>query len=241
MCPPPRDLHGPGVLERVERLKQDLLAKVQVLGRELPVNTLDELIDQLGGPECVAEVSCGAPWWPAWRWRWSRGAGGGGGRGAAAAGSSVPCPALPLQPLPPSSMPTSPHAHLPRTPPWARAPRPDPRPHPPPCPRSRPSFPLCSCGSFLGRPSGATSVSSWLRWLGCHKKISGRWQLTFLLMAPWAPEPGKRPGPGSPLPHTPKSARVPGGGTGKLRPTGTSPWATTAADSLSPRPHHGHR
>lgn len=56
-CPPQRDLHGPGVVERVERLKQDLLAKVLVLGRELPVNTLDELIDQLGGPERVAEVS----------------------------------------------------------------------------------------------------------------------------------------------------------------------------------------
>eukprot|EP00069_Balaena_mysticetus_P010514 bmy_06660T0 len=57
LCPPPRDLHGPGVLERVERLKQDLLAKVRALGRELPVNTLDELIDQLGGPECVAEMT----------------------------------------------------------------------------------------------------------------------------------------------------------------------------------------
>lgn len=45
----------------MERLKQDLLAKVLVLGRELPVNTLDELIDQLGGPEHVAEVSSGAP------------------------------------------------------------------------------------------------------------------------------------------------------------------------------------
>ncbi|XP_070649584.1 protein strawberry notch homolog 2 isoform X3 [Bos indicus] len=56
LCLPQRDLHGPGVLERVERLKQDLLAKVQALGRELPVNTLDELIDQLGGPECVAEL-----------------------------------------------------------------------------------------------------------------------------------------------------------------------------------------
>lgn len=30
---------------------------MRLLGRELPVNTLDELIDQLGGPECVAEVS----------------------------------------------------------------------------------------------------------------------------------------------------------------------------------------
>ncbi|XP_073076807.1 protein strawberry notch homolog 2 isoform X5 [Manis javanica] len=55
--PPQRDLNGPGVLERVERLKQDLLTKVRLLGRELPVNTLDELIDQLGGPECVAEMT----------------------------------------------------------------------------------------------------------------------------------------------------------------------------------------
>lgn len=59
LCPLQRDPHGPGVLERVERLKQDLLAKVRALGQELPVNTLDELIDQLGGPERVAEVSAG--------------------------------------------------------------------------------------------------------------------------------------------------------------------------------------
>ncbi|XP_032322031.1 protein strawberry notch homolog 2 isoform X2 [Camelus ferus] len=57
LCLPQRDLHGPGILERVERLKQDLLAKVRALGRELPVNTLDELIDQLGGPERVAEMT----------------------------------------------------------------------------------------------------------------------------------------------------------------------------------------
>ncbi|VTJ68874.1 Hypothetical predicted protein [Marmota monax] len=57
VCSLQRDLHGPGVLERVERLKQDLLAKVRVLGQELPVNTLDELIDQLGGPERVAEMT----------------------------------------------------------------------------------------------------------------------------------------------------------------------------------------
>ncbi|KAM9688413.1 protein strawberry notch homolog 2 isoform 1-T1 [Trichechus inunguis] len=57
LCPPQRDLQGSGVLERVERLKQDLLAKVRDLGRELPVNTLDELIDQLGGPERVAEMT----------------------------------------------------------------------------------------------------------------------------------------------------------------------------------------
>nr|XP_013002204.1 protein strawberry notch homolog 2 isoform X4 [Cavia porcellus] len=57
LIPPQRDLHGPAVLERVERLKQDLLAKVRALGRELPVNTLDQLIDQLGGPEHVAEMT----------------------------------------------------------------------------------------------------------------------------------------------------------------------------------------
>uniref|UniRef100_A0A8I3NLM2 Strawberry notch homolog 2 n=1 Tax=Canis lupus familiaris TaxID=9615 RepID=A0A8I3NLM2_CANLF len=57
LCPLQRDPHGPGILERVERLKQDLLAKVRMLGRELPVNTLDELIDQLGGPERVAEMT----------------------------------------------------------------------------------------------------------------------------------------------------------------------------------------
>ncbi|KAK2492953.1 hypothetical protein MC885_018460 [Smutsia gigantea] len=57
LCPAQRDLNGPGILERVERLKQDLLTKVRMLGRELPVNTLDELIDQLGGPECVAEMT----------------------------------------------------------------------------------------------------------------------------------------------------------------------------------------
>uniref|UniRef100_A0A2K6RQD3 Protein strawberry notch homolog 2 n=1 Tax=Rhinopithecus roxellana TaxID=61622 RepID=A0A2K6RQD3_RHIRO len=57
LCLPQRDPHGPGVLERVERLKQDLLDKVRRLGRELPVNTLDELIDQLGGPQRVAEMT----------------------------------------------------------------------------------------------------------------------------------------------------------------------------------------
>ncbi|XP_053437416.1 protein strawberry notch homolog 2 isoform X1 [Nycticebus coucang] len=57
LCPTQRDPHGIGVLERVERLKQDLLAKVRLLGQDLPVNTLDELIDKLGGPERVAEMT----------------------------------------------------------------------------------------------------------------------------------------------------------------------------------------
>jgi hypothetical protein len=38
-------------------MKRDLLLKVDRLGDMLPPNTLDELIDQLGGPEYVAEVS----------------------------------------------------------------------------------------------------------------------------------------------------------------------------------------
>ncbi|XP_072924354.1 si:ch73-63e15.2 isoform X2 [Hemitrygon akajei] len=44
-------------LEFVEKMKGDLLAKVEVLGKELPLNTLDELIDLFGGPELVAEMT----------------------------------------------------------------------------------------------------------------------------------------------------------------------------------------
>uniref|UniRef100_A0A8C5IMW4 Protein strawberry notch homolog 2 n=1 Tax=Junco hyemalis TaxID=40217 RepID=A0A8C5IMW4_JUNHY len=42
---------------RVEKMKQDLLAKVKALGKELPLNTLDQLIDYFGGPENVAEMT----------------------------------------------------------------------------------------------------------------------------------------------------------------------------------------
>uniref|UniRef100_A0A6I8P8R0 Protein strawberry notch homolog 2 n=1 Tax=Ornithorhynchus anatinus TaxID=9258 RepID=A0A6I8P8R0_ORNAN len=44
-------------LESVEKMKQDLLSRVKELGRDLPLNTLDELIDQFGGPEHVAEMT----------------------------------------------------------------------------------------------------------------------------------------------------------------------------------------
>uniref|UniRef100_A0A8C2TG94 Protein strawberry notch homolog 2 n=1 Tax=Coturnix japonica TaxID=93934 RepID=A0A8C2TG94_COTJA len=44
-------------LEHVEKMKQDLLAKVKALGKELPLNTLDELINHFGGPEHVAEMT----------------------------------------------------------------------------------------------------------------------------------------------------------------------------------------
>lgn len=47
---------GDAVQEAVD-MKRELLAKIETLGNKLPPNTLDELIDQLGGPENVAEVS----------------------------------------------------------------------------------------------------------------------------------------------------------------------------------------
>uniref|UniRef100_A0A8C3XKG5 Protein strawberry notch homolog 2 n=1 Tax=Chelydra serpentina TaxID=8475 RepID=A0A8C3XKG5_CHESE len=52
-----KDVHGPGVLEHVEKMKQDLLSKVKALGKELPLNTLDELINHFGGPDYVAEMT----------------------------------------------------------------------------------------------------------------------------------------------------------------------------------------
>jgi len=41
---------------RIEDMKQGLLNKITLLGKELPLNTLDELIDKFGGPENVSEV-----------------------------------------------------------------------------------------------------------------------------------------------------------------------------------------
>ncbi|XP_069072442.1 protein strawberry notch homolog 2 isoform X2 [Pleurodeles waltl] len=53
-----KDFHSlPGTLEHVERMKQDLIMKVKELGKELPLNTLDELIDLFGGPDYVAEMT----------------------------------------------------------------------------------------------------------------------------------------------------------------------------------------
>ena len=37
-------------------MKKELLEKVDILSRALPPNTLDKLIDDLGGPENVSEV-----------------------------------------------------------------------------------------------------------------------------------------------------------------------------------------
>ncbi|KAJ6655162.1 hypothetical protein lerEdw1_005640 [Lerista edwardsae] len=52
-----KEMHGPGMLEQVEKMKQALLSRVMTLGKELPLNTLDELIDHFGGPEHVAEMT----------------------------------------------------------------------------------------------------------------------------------------------------------------------------------------
>uniref|UniRef100_A0A8C1L1R1 Protein strawberry notch homolog 2 n=2 Tax=Cyprinus carpio TaxID=7962 RepID=A0A8C1L1R1_CYPCA len=42
---------------KLEEMKQGLLNKIAVLGKELPLNTLDELIDKFGGPEQVSEMT----------------------------------------------------------------------------------------------------------------------------------------------------------------------------------------
>ncbi|KAM6466151.1 protein strawberry notch homolog 2 isoform 1-T2 [Liasis olivaceus] len=54
---PQKEMNGSGTLEYVESMKQELLSKVRALGKELPLNTLDELIDHFGGPEYVAEMT----------------------------------------------------------------------------------------------------------------------------------------------------------------------------------------
>jgi hypothetical protein len=38
-------------------MKEELLQRIEELGEKLPPNTLDQLIDELGAPENVAEAS----------------------------------------------------------------------------------------------------------------------------------------------------------------------------------------
>lgn len=43
-------------VENAQQMKRELLDKLEKLAEDLPPNTLDELIDELGGPDNVAEV-----------------------------------------------------------------------------------------------------------------------------------------------------------------------------------------
>lgn len=43
-------------MEHAQHMKKQLLEKLEDLAEDLPPNTLDELIDELGGPDNVAEV-----------------------------------------------------------------------------------------------------------------------------------------------------------------------------------------
>lgn len=51
-----RSMSTMSAIERSRMMKSSLLAQLEVLSPYLPPNTLDELIDELGGPENVAEV-----------------------------------------------------------------------------------------------------------------------------------------------------------------------------------------
>ena len=53
---------GGSAADQCLAMKQKLLDQVEKLGPNLPPNTLDELIDELGGPENVSEVRGGVGW-----------------------------------------------------------------------------------------------------------------------------------------------------------------------------------
>ena len=54
-CKPPTSTHE--IAEYLHEIKSNLLNSIQQLGKQLPPNTLDELIDRLDGPDKVAEMT----------------------------------------------------------------------------------------------------------------------------------------------------------------------------------------
>jgi len=55
--PTQQSVPGINAAEKAGALKRDLLDAIERIADQLPPNTLDQLIDELGGPDCVAEVS----------------------------------------------------------------------------------------------------------------------------------------------------------------------------------------
>lgn len=49
--------HHKDAIDRACSMKEELMERIERLGDKLPPNTLDQLIDELGGPENVAEVN----------------------------------------------------------------------------------------------------------------------------------------------------------------------------------------
>ena len=56
---PPKEPYKPpqANIDRACEMKAEIMRKVEELGKILPANTLDQLIDELGGPENVSEMT----------------------------------------------------------------------------------------------------------------------------------------------------------------------------------------
>ena len=59
MMPMPQQSYGPSKasVDRACQMKEEMLKRLEILSQNLPPNTLDQLIDELGGPENVSEMT----------------------------------------------------------------------------------------------------------------------------------------------------------------------------------------